>query len=205
MHLYLIRHGESDGNAGSDHYDDAALTERGWAQARFVAQALAGEGIQALYSSPLTRSLETAAEIRAALGLRVHAWPDLAEKWGTGRDVMTANEVARRWPDVALPEDMAEEWWPQDLPEDEAAAYRRAARVEAALRERFEETEARVALVGHGTFGAILMSRLLGAPPCGYTRFSQSNCCISLVEVLPQRAKLVFHNRTCHLPGELIT
>lgn len=205
MHLYLIRHGESGGNAGSDHSDDPALTERGWTQAHLVAQALEEQGIGWLYASPLTRALETAAEIRAALGLRVHAWPDLAEKWGAGRDVMTAGEVARRWPDVVVPEDMAEQWWPQDLPEDEAAAYARAARVEATIRERFEETEARVALVGHGTFGAILMSRFLGAPPCGYTRFSQSNCCISLLQVLPQRAKLVFHNRTCHLPRELVT
>jgi len=205
MNLYLIRHGESGGNAGSDHSDDPALTERGWAQARFVAQALAGEGMQALYSSPLTRSLETASEIRAALGLKVNAWPDIAEKWGAGHNVMTRSEVARRWPDVILPQDMPEEWWPQNLPEDEAGAYSRAARVEQAIRAGFEKTDARVALLGHGTFGAILMSQLLGAPPCGYTRFSQSNCCISMIEVLPGRAKLVFQNRTCHLPGDMIT
>jgi probable phosphoglycerate mutase len=205
MHLYMIRHGESGGNAGSDHSDDPGLTERGWAQAHLVAQALVGEGITALYASPLTRSLETASEIKAALGLKVNVWPDIAEKWGTGRNVMTRGEVARRWPDVALPQDMPDEWWPQNLPEDEAEAYSRAARVEQVIRTHYEETEARVVVVGHGTFGAILMSQFLGAPPCGYTRFSQANCCISMIEVLPGRAKMVFHNRTCHLPADMIT
>jgi broad specificity phosphatase PhoE len=77
--------------------------------------------------------------------------------------------------------------------------------VERALRAQFEATDERVAIVSHGGFGAILMSRFLGAPPCGYTRFSQHNCCISRLEVLPGRAKLVFQNRTCHLPAELLT
>lgn len=205
MRLYLIRHGESGGNAGTDHSDDPALTERGWRQAKLVAQTLADEGIEALRASPLTRALETASEISATLGLSISAWPDLAEKWGSRCDVVTRSDIVRRWPEVILPADMPERWWPEKLPEDEPAAYVRAARVEEAMRRRFEATEARVALVGHGTFGAILMSRFLGAPPCGYTRFSQSNCCISVIEVLPGRAKMVFQNRTAHLPANLIT
>ena len=205
MHLYLIRHGESGGNAGTDHSDDPALTERGWAQAHLVAGALEGEGIEALYASPLTRALETASEIAARLGVRVNAWPDIAEKWGTGCNVMTRSEVARRWPEAIVPPDMPEQWWPAQLPEDEEAAYVRAARVEHALRAQFEATDERAAIVSHGAFGAILMSRLLGAPPCDYTRFSQHNCCISRLEVLPGRAKLVYQNRICHLPAELLT
>jgi probable phosphoglycerate mutase len=205
MHLFLVRHGESGGNAGSDGSDDPALTERGRAQARLAARALAGEAIAALYASPLRRAIETATEAGAALGLEINLWPDLAETWGEGHDVMTRSEVARHWPDAILPADMHEEWWPRVLPEDEAAAYARAARVERWLRERFEAGEARIALVSHGTFGAILTSRFLGAPPCGYPRFSQANCCISRLEVAPGRAKLVYQNRTCHLPREMIT
>jgi len=205
MHLFLIRHGESGGNAGSDHSDDPALTERGWAQARLAARALVGEGIQRLYASPLSRAIETASEVGAVLGLAVNIWPDLAETWGTGHNVMTRGEVARHWPEALLPPDMPEEWWPRVLPEDEAAAYARAARVERAIRQHCEATDARIAAVSHGTFGAILISQFLGAPPCGYTRFSQANCCISRLEILPARAKLVYHNRTCHLPAEMIT
>ena len=205
MLLYLIRHGESRGNAGADHSDDPALTERGWAQVHLVARALEGEGIEALCASPLTRALETASEIAARLGLRISVWADIAEKWGAGHNVLPRSEVARRWPEVIVPRDMPEQWWPADLPEEEEAAYVRASRVERALRAQFEETAKRVVIVSHGTFGAILMSRFLGAPPCGYTRFSQHNCCISLIEALPGRAKLVYGNRTCHLPEELLT
>ena len=205
MHLYLIRHGESGGNAGTDPSGDPALTDRGLRQSQLVADAVTRVGITVLYSSPLVRALETASDISARLGLPTNVWPDLAEFWGGQRDVMTRGEVARRWPGVVLPPDMAEQWAPAELPEDEAAAYVRAGRVEEAIRERFEATETVVGAVSHGTFGAILISRFLGAPPCGYTRFSQHNCCISLIEVLPGRAKLVYHNRTSHLPADLIT
>ena len=205
MHLYLIRHGESGGNTGTDASGDPALTERGLQQARLVADVVAQMGIAVLYSSPLVRALQTASEIGARLGLPISVWPDLAEFWGGERNVLTRSEIARRWPGVILPPDMPEDWKPARLPEDESAAYERAARIEQAVRARYEETEARAALVGHGTFGAILISRFLGAPPCGYTRFSQHNCCISLIEVLPGRAKLVYHNCTSHLPPDLLT
>jgi broad specificity phosphatase PhoE len=205
MHLYLIRHGESGGNAGADSSGDPSLTDRGLQQARLAADAVAPAGITTLYSSPLVRALQTAWVISARLGLPINAWPDLAEVWGGGSDVMKRSEIARRWPAVLLPPEMAERWAPAKVPEDEAAAYARAARVEAALRERFEAGDTAVAAVSHGTFGAILLSKLIGAPPCGYTRFSQANCCISLIELLPGRAKIVYHNRTAHLPAELIT
>lgn len=205
MHLYLIRHGEPGGNVGSDHSDDPGLTERGLRQAGLAAHALTGEGIAVLYASPLSRSLQTARAIADALGLRIHVWADIAELWGGGRDVMPRTEIERRWPGVIVPDSMAEEWLPRELPETEEDGYRRAVRVERSLREQFGATETRVALVGHGTFGAILMSQFLGAPPCGYTRFSQANCCISRLEISPERAKMIYQNRTCHLPADMIT
>jgi broad specificity phosphatase PhoE len=205
MHLYLIRHGESGGNTGADPSDDPALTDRGLRQSQLVADAIAQVSIAVLYSSPLVRALQTAWVMSARLGLPINAWPDLAEFWGERRDVMTRSEIARRWPAVVLPPDMAERWAPAKVPEDEAAAYARAARVEAAIRERYESSDTAVAAISHGTFGAILLSKLIGAPPCGYTRFSQHNCCISRVELLPGRAKIVYHNRTSHLPPDLIT
>jgi broad specificity phosphatase PhoE len=205
MHLYLIRHGELGGNAGVDHSDDPGLTERGREQAQLTAAALRGEGIDSLHASSLSRSLETARPMAEAFGVRIAVWPDLAEIWGTGHDVMTRSEVAQLWPEVIVPDDMPEEWWPQRLPENEDDGYRRAARVASELRAQFGETDRRVALVSHGTFGAILMSWLLGAPPCGYTRFSQANCCMSRLEISPERAKMIYHNRTCHLPADMIT
>lgn len=62
MRLYLVRHGESVDDI-EDCYGGIAnfpLTAKGREQAREVANQLANEGIQAIYSSPLARAHESA-------------------------------------------------------------------------------------------------------------------------------------------------
>jgi broad specificity phosphatase PhoE len=62
MRLYVVRHGESVDDI-EDCYGgiaDFPLTARGQGQAREVGSQLAGEGIQAIYSSPLARAHECA-------------------------------------------------------------------------------------------------------------------------------------------------
>lgn len=70
--VLLVRHGETDDNA-ADRFQgrlDTRLNDRGREQARSLARGLAGEGIVALYSSPLQRAAETARIIGEALGLQ---------------------------------------------------------------------------------------------------------------------------------------
>jgi broad specificity phosphatase PhoE len=69
--VLLVRHGETDDNA-ADRFQgqlDTPLNDRGREQARAVARILAGEGLRALYSSPLVRASETAEIVGAVLGL----------------------------------------------------------------------------------------------------------------------------------------
>ena len=69
--VLLVRHGETDDNA-ADRFQgriDTPLNERGREQSRALAAALAGEGLRALYSSPLARARETAEIVGARLGL----------------------------------------------------------------------------------------------------------------------------------------
>jgi probable phosphoglycerate mutase len=83
--FYFLRHGETDSNvrrivAGSL---DVPLTERGQAQARAAALALANCGISDIYSSALRRAFDTAQYIAAVLKLPVRVIPGLAERrWG---------------------------------------------------------------------------------------------------------------------------
>lgn len=70
---YLMRHGESEGNAGN-YYDcngtDAnGLTEEGRKQVEERAHDLAGKGITKIYASPLLRTKQTAAMIASHLGI----------------------------------------------------------------------------------------------------------------------------------------
>lgn len=69
--VLLVRHGETDDNA-ADRFQgriDTRLNDRGREQSRALAESLAGEGLQALYCSPLLRARETAEIIGARLGL----------------------------------------------------------------------------------------------------------------------------------------
>jgi broad specificity phosphatase PhoE len=98
--LYLARHAESDWNAQNrfQGHIDRPLTSRGRAQAAALAERLAEVELEAVYSSPLRRALETAAVVATERGLRPVAHPDLCEvdvgTWaGLSRD-----EVAERFP-----------------------------------------------------------------------------------------------------------
>jgi probable phosphoglycerate mutase len=84
MRLIFVRHGESHSNASTDRValpdgEGDRLTERGLAQARAAAEALAGSRASRLISSPMRRATETAAAIAERTGLEVELNPLLHE------------------------------------------------------------------------------------------------------------------------------
>jgi broad specificity phosphatase PhoE len=81
----FLRHGETETNrlGLTTGMTDVVLNERGRQQARAAAAALAGLGVDAIYSSPLQRSLATAHCVGEALNLAVVTIAELAERnWG---------------------------------------------------------------------------------------------------------------------------
>ena len=70
--LVLIRHGETEWNRQGRYqgHADSPLTDRGRAQARALAGALAGESFGAFYSSDLGRAVKTASIIADRVGRR---------------------------------------------------------------------------------------------------------------------------------------
>ncbi|MGI8728693.1 MAG: histidine phosphatase family protein [Solirubrobacteraceae bacterium] len=68
--VYLVRHGQTASSARSAYSgrSDVALTELGREQARDAAARLAGEGIDAVFCSPLSRARDTAQAIAEACG-----------------------------------------------------------------------------------------------------------------------------------------
>lgn len=71
--VLLARHGETDDNAASRFQGrrDPSLNANGRAQALILAETVAGEGLVALYASPLMRARETAEIVAAQLGLEL--------------------------------------------------------------------------------------------------------------------------------------
>jgi broad specificity phosphatase PhoE len=79
--LHLVRHGETTYNAEGriQGQSDAPLSDLGRRQSLAVAESLAALPIEAVYSSPLSRALETARQIALELGLAVETDPRLME------------------------------------------------------------------------------------------------------------------------------
>ncbi len=71
--LYLVRHGQSDGNAEGRFggHSPTPLSELGKKQAEMTAQALAKEKIHVIYSSDLLRAVQTAEPLARLLDLPV--------------------------------------------------------------------------------------------------------------------------------------
>ena len=98
--ILLVRHGETDWNLARriQGHSDRPLNETGREQARELADALASEPIDAVYSSDLARAHETARIVAERRGLEVTAIPDLRERdFGTWEG-LTGDEIFERFP-----------------------------------------------------------------------------------------------------------
>lgn len=157
--LYFVRHGESEANAARRFAGrtDSPLTERGRAQAKAVAEALAKVHFDRIVSSPLSRCRDTALVIAQRHQLPVDLEPDLVEIDVGERTGSPFDEVR------GLPEwrDDGFVAWPrgETLEEVLDRAHRAIARIAAA------NAGQRVLVVGHGGVTRILMSHFLGLLP----------------------------------------
>jgi 2,3-bisphosphoglycerate-dependent phosphoglycerate mutase len=80
--LYLVRHGQSAGNAEGRFggHSDTPLSGLGIEQARLTAEALAKENISAIYASDLARTMQTAEPLGKLLNLPVIGTPAFRER-----------------------------------------------------------------------------------------------------------------------------
>ena len=158
------------------------------------------------YCSPLKRALESAAIISDRLDLDPYVYPLFAEtgfSWGEPND--NTDEIRSICPRAILDESVTDHGWAPADSETGQEAYERAQNLMNWLLARHKEADAKVLVITHGSFGAILIGYLVGLPPSGQTRFSQNNACISRVDIVDGNGKLRFLNSTCHLPTEMLT
>jgi broad specificity phosphatase PhoE len=80
MHVYLVRHGQTNHNVAATHQGrDATLTELGRQQARYVANSLKLFPIELILSSPFDRAKESAEIINKSLKKEVVFTEELRE------------------------------------------------------------------------------------------------------------------------------
>ena len=177
--LILIRHGETVWNAQGrfQGQQDSPLTPKGVAQAQAVAAYLRDQGINALYTSDLGRTLETARHIAAATGLPVVSDPALRE-----RNLGILEGLTRAEAETSYPAEFARYLAREPdfvLPEGESLldVERRACEVLATLAERHRGE--RVAVVSHGGLLTAFARCILGVPVQLRTRFALRNASLS--------------------------
>ena len=102
--VLALRHGETAWNRELriQGHADVPLNELGHWQAERLAEALAGEGIAAIYTSDLERAHATARALAARTGAPLAAERALRERAFGSFEGVTFADIDARWPDEAL-------------------------------------------------------------------------------------------------------
>jgi broad specificity phosphatase PhoE len=193
MYLFLIRHGQSEGNVTNrlQGWYDAPLTSLGERQAVRTALALssflqsAGIAVAALYSSPLGRAARTADVISQMIGRPVGTDPGLREMNFGIIEGLTEAEWKSCYPDLVAPARDRENLdfgWPEG--ETRRAFYARIHESMTRIVARHAPDEHAV-VVSHGGFISSYLSHLTTGEWHHWHRFSVSNCSITHLTLEP--------------------
>jgi len=146
--IFLARHGESDWNVAKrfQGHSDRPLTERGRQQAHALADLVASQEIDAVYTSPLSRARETAEIVAVRAGLEPIALPELREVDTGSWSGLSRVDVEARFPEGFARWRSGGSGW-----EDGETYEEMAERVIGALRTIAEDhPDGRVLVISHG-------------------------------------------------------
>lgn len=204
--IFAVRHGRTDANRtgvlqGQSTALKFPLDETGRLQAEAVAERLAGEHFDAVYSSDLPRAVETAEAILKRLksppGTPLRLAPELRE-WGLGElEGKTLEEAAGNHPELLksfrnMPEDLA-------MPGGESLKEFRS-RVTGFLdRIATENPGKRLLLVSHGGAIQCMFIHAAGKVPAGKFTPLCANASLSILRHWNGVWQLVSWNETGHL------
>jgi broad specificity phosphatase PhoE len=196
MAIFLVRHGETDGNAARIlQRPDVPLNDRGIRQAEQLARRLSGHGFVRILCSDLLRARMTAAPIAARSGLAVEESPLLQERnFGDLRGT----------PYAALAEDLFGPDFAPPNGEDWPAFHARVADAFAFIVDRRRDANGALVVVTHGLVCRALVERHALVPEGAVVpeRFDNAGLTI-LHEDAPHATSLI--NCTRHLVTSLET
>lgn len=197
--LWLIRHGESEFNRDGRIQGqlDPPLSPLGRQQARLLAEARSGAGLQAIYSSHLSRATATAEALAEAAGLTVIPEPRLVEAGFGEWEGLTRGDIQARFPG------QMERWQADPIANRppggetiEALQNRAMAAVNELTRRHAGE---RVAIVCHGGTIRSILCGALEMPLTVYPRLRVENTSVTCLLMTPRRTILASFNDTSHL------
>ncbi|MBK8118554.1 MAG: histidine phosphatase family protein [Sulfuritalea sp.] len=201
--IYLVRHGATDLTA-EDRFagsSDVALSDEGRRQVACLAERLKREKLDAIYASPLQRTMETARTLALAHGLEPIAEPGLREiDYGHWEGLRRSEVESAFQAEYAI--------WQEDpfviAPlggESGVNVLNRALPVMHGIVERHRHRT--VLLVSHKGTNRLLISSLLGFDMRAYRdRLEQSPAALSILDFMSEvRARLRLFNDVSHYEG----
>jgi len=201
LRILLVRHGETDWNRIKRFQgrSDVELNKRGRAQAKALALTLREEPLKAIYSSPITRAIETAKAInryhQTSLEQRDGLMEmDLGDFEGLHpRDLRNEqSEFLRKWL-----EDPASVRMPngETLQEVQERAW--------AVVQEVTKTyhHGSVLLCSHNFVNLTILCKILGLEITHLRRLHQSVGAMNIIEMNRGQYSLICLNDTCHLKG----
>jgi broad specificity phosphatase PhoE len=198
--VYLVRHGAT-GLTSEDRFSGESgveLSDDGRWQAARLGERLRQEGMTALYSSPLSRTVETARIIAGVCALEIQTRDGLREISHGHWEGLRRKEVEARYPDEYAA-------WEEDpftfAPEGAESGVAVLARALPVIREIVSRHQGeRVVVVSHKATIRLVLSSLLGFDPRGYRdRLDQAPAAMNVLDFRdPVRARLMLFNDISH-------
>jgi probable phosphoglycerate mutase len=198
--IYFVRHGATQLTA-ENRFSGAVgvdLSDEGREQVARLAERLAGDPIAAVYTSPLSRTVETAGILARPHGLTPVPEDGLREISHGRWEGLTRQEVEERFGDEYAT-------WDSDpftfAPVGGESGLAVLARALPAVRRITTAHEGQtVAVVSHKATLRLLLCAVLGVDPRGYRdRLDQSPACLNVVDFKdPVRARLMLFNDVSH-------
>jgi len=198
--LYLIRHGATPLSA-EDRFAGAAnvfLSDEGREQVEHLSRRLAKDKIDAFYTSPLDRSIETATILAKYHNMKPISKDGLCEINHGHWEGLSRSEVKKQFPDEYIA-------WQEDpftfSPKDGESGITVLARALPVIREVvLKHKDGNVVVVSHKATLRLILSSLLGFDVRGYRdRLDQAPACLNILDFKDTvRARLMLFNDISH-------
>ena len=191
--IIVVRHGETEWNVSELFRGqiDIGLSETGVKQAELLAEYLGSTTIEAVYSSPLQRALQTAGAIAKSHKISVNAEADLIDLNFGRWQGLTLEEVQKKYGELyatwmKYPEQVR-------MPDGEALedARKRGVRFINKVIQRHSGT---IVTVGHRVVNKVIICALLGLGDSHFWKIRQDTCGLSIFLYQNEQFILTRHN-----------
>jgi len=197
--IYLIRHGQTAWNKELRFRGrvDIPLNEQGIREARAIADALRNKTIDAIYTSPLRRSIETAQPVAELLHLEIVPVQEFIDISYGEWEGLLFSEVKIRY------KDLYRKWeespnliqFPRGESLDEVRERSYFAFNDIVRRELGNS----IVVIPHRVINKVLLCALLGLNNSYFWKIKQDTGCINLIEYSDSGFVIAKMNDTCHL------